>query len=804
VAYASVQRSFDHLTSFITGPATLRVRGPLDQAGLDEATVARLEAVDGVATVVPLVTTVVQVGDPADPGTERMIVALGADCSIEAVVGEVGCTPELIDLASSADLPLVSERLAGQIDPGAVVYTDAGPVPLDQASATSVLDEVNDGQVIAWPLASAQRLLGREGLLDYALVVPAPGADAARLRDDVEAAAGAHNVVEDAHAPLRQTFVTNQLLPGLALTSLVGLVMGLQLVSATFSLAFEERRREIALAAAVGASPRFATRGIMAEAVLLGAAGGALGVLGAALVGGAFVSTLATQVERISGLRLGVAVPLWVGLAGVAMGVLLALIAAARTARAAARLDLAAELSERERHDPEPRHRRRSLAIAMAGSMVGLFLGWLGWRGGTLEPWQPLAALVGVVLGGTCAFRLPGLLAADAVRLLSRVPVTQRGHTGVAIANLRGDPIRAAAIANALGVAAALAVTLGAVVTGIGETARRDARESSGGHVTISVLGVNNTSRIDSKLSPSQIDAVAAVPGVARVSGLRFTAIDHPSVGSISIVSNGGLDAPNNHVYRGKGRAEAFADGAVMIGPALARRHGLEPGDALTLPGVRGPVELTVGGVWASAENVGSSVFVSAAQFEALAGPRPASMALVAPEPGAGLLELERRIAASGIDPRLEAFAPATLGMELAEEIEGFVGPFRALQRAMLVVAFVATLSNLLLSAVQRRRELATLAAVGMPPRDLARMALIEAIVLGTVATALGAAGGVVGYVAFVFLSPSVTGLPMAWTVPGAGLPATFAIVVLVALAGAAWPAWRSTRVEPALALRYE
>jgi hypothetical protein len=40
--------------------------------------------------------------------------------------------------------------------------------------------------------------------------------------------------------------------------------------------------------------------------------------------------------------------------------------------------------------------------------------------------------------------------------------------------------------------------------------------------------------------------------------------------------------------------------------------------------------------------------------------------------------------------------------------------------------------------------------------------------------------------------------------VPGQVLPVVLVVVVLVALGGAAWPAWRSTRVEPALALRYE
>jgi putative ABC transport system permease protein len=320
--------------------------------------------------------------------------------------------------------------------------------------------------------------------------------------------------------------------------------------------------------------------------------------------------------------------------------------------------------------------------------------------------------------------------------------------------------------------------------------------------VLVSALAVNNSARIDSKIPPEVIAAIAEVDGVARMDTIRFSAVEHPDISLALVATNG--DGPNFNILRGDDRPTSFAAGRVMIGPALARTRGLGPGDTFVVPGVEGPVELTVGGVWSSSEDLGTSLHVSDEQFAAIAGERPASYHIAVPEPGVTAEELAGRIRAVGAHDRLLVLPPQEFGDELAREIQKFVDPFVALQRAMLIVGFVATGATLLLAAVQRKRELATLAAVGMPPAELARVTLAEAGVLGLVATVVGSAAGFVGYAGFVFLSQSITGLPLVWVVPWAVLPLVLVSVVAVALGGAAWPAWRSTRIDPAIALRYE
>jgi putative ABC transport system permease protein len=140
----------------------------------------------------------------------------------------------------------------------------------------------------------------------------------------------------------------------------------------------------------------------------------------------------------------------------------------------------------------------------------------------------------------------------------------------------------------------------------------------------------------------------------------------------------------------------------------------------------------------------------------------------------------------------------------VSDSIEKQVAPFWALQRGLLVMAFVAVLSTLLLVGVQRQRELGLLAAVGMSPSELAKMVLIEAGGVAMVGVVLGALNSLVMLKTLLLVSVVLLGYrnnyavdPMAFLVYGV-------LGIVVALAAAALPAWRTARVEVLRALQYE
>ena len=235
----------------VAGPATLRVEGPVDHGGLDEGVAERVAQVPGVRTAVPLVIGVTQATDSS--GKHLLIATLGMDCRAEAIIGAKGCTDEM--LRSLGDTALLSPSLAARLGPRGSIGTSEGTRRVGGAPTERHLEAVNGGRVAVYSLPAAQRLFGRPGGLDTVLIVPEPGADSVALRKSVEASVGMHNYVMDATDPVGGSVFAATILPFLLLISLAGLAIGSQLVSNSVTLSLEQRRRELALTGALGATP---------------------------------------------------------------------------------------------------------------------------------------------------------------------------------------------------------------------------------------------------------------------------------------------------------------------------------------------------------------------------------------------------------------------------------------------------------------------------------------------------------------------------------------------------------------------
>jgi putative ABC transport system permease protein len=209
--------------------------------------------------------------------------------------------------------------------------------------------------------------------------------------------------------------------------------------------------------------------------------------------------------------------------------------------------------------------------------------------------------------------------------------------------------------------------------------------------------------------------------------------------------------------------------------------------------------------VWADPNNLGGSATLPPnGLLQRLWGPQPSTFEFVRPLPGVSTTTLAHTILAAHLDPDLHVYTPIEYSSELAREVSQYLKPFWALQRMMLLVAFIATLSTLLLVGVQRRREQGLLGAVGMGPTRLARMVLVEGGAIGVCGSVLGilASLGLAGVL--IQVSGVLFGLRPPLRIdlrPGL----LYAVVgTLIVLAAAAWPAWRTSRLQVVEALRYE
>jgi putative ABC transport system permease protein len=811
IVTGSVSHSFAAFGRALGGPAQLRVVGATARGGLDETLLGKVERTPGVAAAVPVVqaVTLAETGSQAAGSTapsEMAIVALGVDCRIEAFAGPFGCSPEAVASAADTAPPFVSSRLAKRLGTKGAVRTDVGRVSIEGAPVVDRLGAINGGKVAVFPLSVAQRLFDRPGRLDAIYVKPAPGTDVGALRQRLQRAIGDWNgVLTSTDPPPGATVILAGFLPLFSMLAIFGIGIAVVLVYDTVALTVEERRRDLAVVAAMGGRARTVVGGVVMEAAVLGLVGGLLGGLGAIALAHPILGGLSGFSARVAGVSLTVHADATVFVVGAAMGVFLGAVAAWWPARRAMRMDVAAELSNRESRDenaPALRLRRALLFTAAGGA--ALVLCWFAQRDGALAKWQPPAAEAGMAVASTAFVVAGGAFAPLVLALVLRGRRRASAPARLGLANLVRDPGRTGTMAAAVATPVAIALIIGSFISSIHDGVTNNVLRTSAGYVQATTLPVNNSVNLDAVASPALVDQLARVPGVAGVERSAYLLTGHETGKLI------GVKAVENQwrfpyaVFRGTKDRARFERGEVLVGTGLGRRLGLRPGSRLRIATPTGWRFVTVQGIWDDGDFAANSVTMPMSLFESFYGAQPNQGVQLRVAPGATADQVVDAVYAAHLDPALRARSPQVLARTISKDIEGSFSSFWAIQRALLLVAFVAVLATLLLVAVQRRRELALLAAVGMRPSELGRMVVLEAVAVGVVGMLLGAVFAVATYIALHLSLPIFIGYHDPFRVNPSSLPAAAILVIVVIVGAAVLPAWRTARVEVVENLQYE
>jgi putative ABC transport system permease protein len=798
----SLTASVNEAARNLAGPAPLRVLGPVQRGGLDEADIARVAGTDGVEAVVPLIQSI-SVVDRRGDGDELPVTVLGFDCSVQEIFGELaeGCSDEVLAGVTS---PLVGQALADELEPGAAVHTSLGRVPLADAIALPALDRINDGRVVAFPMPLADAHLGRDGRVDVAYVLTDPGAGAAEVQSRIEDRLPQDFAVLDVLDPppvVGVVFAT--FLPLLTVIALLTLGIGGVLVRNSITLSLEERRRQTAIVGALGGSRRLLIGGTVAEVVVLGAVGGLLGVAAGIALAGPVSGGLDDLLRDVAGIPLEITVPGSAVLVGVGLGVGVAVLSAVAPARRAVRIDVAAELASRGRRE-ETASATSARRVLAAMAVIGLGVAITGYASheagidqtrATLAPVGFLTCAVGAV--ATVAVAVPHLLALGERRLRFR-----RASTRLALSNLRREPRRSAVMAVALGFAMGVGFITASFKASITE-AISDTLNGNLVGVTVSSIDPNNSALNEARLGPEVLDALADLPGVASVERSAYAVLGNEAgeligVQAFTEVWDGLDEAVGTFTEAG------LAEGRVTIGPALARAEGLRPGEDLVLSTPGGQVELPIMAVMYDGNFGGRNVGMDFELMTRLYGEQSPVSVIANPEPGVSEAALRATIEEADLEPGLYIESPDDVVARNAEEVAQQLSTFDAIQRGLLVMSFVAVLSTLLLVGIQRQREFGMLAAVGMTPRELRWMVLAEAGIVAVVGVLVTGVGALIQYWALNEIVPVIVGYRDPFvTDPGAYVLYS-AVAVATALVAALYPARRAARVEVLEALRYE
>ncbi len=114
------------------------------------------------------------------------------------------------------------------------------------------------------------------------------------------------------------------------------------------------------------------------------------------------------------------------------------------------------------------------------------------------------------------------------------------------------------------------------------------------------------------------------------------------------------------------------------------------------------------------------------------------------------------------------------------------------------VVGGIVIMNIMLVSVMERTREIGVRKAIGARRRDILTQVLIESATLSTV----GGAFGVVVGIAIAFFIAAVSPLPAAVSPMWAGVGV--ALGLSVGVVAGVYPAWRASKLDPVDALRYE
>ena len=529
---------------------------------------------------------------------------------------------------------------------------------------------------------------------------------------------------------------------GFALCSAGAMIVGLFLVYNALSVTVAERRHDIGVLRSIGA-----TRTQIVW--LFGMAAAVLGLLGAAVglpLGIALARTILWQFRTELGAMFlnpevdpgspTVATLFLAAAAGIGTAVFAALIPAIQAA--------GEDPADAVRRVPgavggvwRAAHRATCATLVASGVAMVLTRHELPPRVGAFG--GMMTALVGLLLAAPI---LVGILVRITHPLLRRIlPIEAR----LAADNLIRSPGRTGVVIGALGAGVAVMVQTAGVGKSNEEPVVQWVDEVIQADQFVFAGNAMEASSSQTPMDPKFARELAKVPGVEGVAGLRYVRPHYNGtvVLLIAIDAAAYADLTDRRVPGGLQGLEKMrrlpGGNQVLVSENFARKHGVRTGDTLTLPSPRGPVALMILGTVRDYSWNRGSIFINRTEYARLFGDELVDIYhIFLNDPTSASRMGQTGVSAYAADRGLIVMERAAMRQFLADLIERIYTLAYLQQIVVGVVAALGVVTALLISVLQRKRELGLLLAVGATPAQVIRSVLAEAVLMGMFGTMLG------------------------------------------------------------------
>ncbi|MGE5357785.1 MAG: FtsX-like permease family protein [Bacteroidales bacterium] len=811
-ANQSVLAAFHTTVNRIAGNTQIQVTA--GETGFDEDVLERVQAIKDVRVAVPVIEAVVDTGLKGQGNLLVLAVDMTGDQSLR-------------DYAlDAADEDVVDDPLVFLAQPDSIIVTrefaNQNNLQIDSKLPLKSIHGVQwftvrgimksgglagafGGNLAVMDIYAAQQVFGKGRKFDRIDIAVKEGVPVERCRAAIEAALGPGFTVEPpASRAAQYDAVVRVYSQVVNITSAFALFIGMFIIYNSFAIAVTQRRSEIGILRALGATRGQVRALFLTEGAIAGVLGSLAGLAFGVIIARAMTMSVGSLIQGVYGVASNAqaidAEPRLLVVALV-MGVVTSVVAAFIPARTASRVDPVRALQKGRYQVLSAGRNRARVAVGavLAVAAVVLLLASSAW----------LLFYVGYALAMLAALFFTPSLALWLTRLLRPALRAVRPIEGtLAVDSLLQAPRRTSATVAALMLSIALVIALG----GISRASYESIYDwvSTALNPDLFVTPSENITNRNYLFPASMAPELERVPGISAVHMVRSARVvlKGKPVLLVSLEVSAWATHARRHPIEGDETTmyrRAAAGEGVIVSDNLAQLKKVHLGDIVPLQSPSGILRLPVVGVVADWSDQQGAVFLDRAAFVRYWHDDTVNVFRIYLKPGASVPSVKQAILARFAGTRLFVLTNAEVRGYIFGLTDQWMGLTYSQIAVAVLVAILGIVNTLTVSIIDRRRELGVLQAVGALRNQLRHTVWMEALTIGLVGLFLGLVVGAVNLHYVLEISRrDISGMLMAYRFPWSIALFLLPVILGSAFVAAIWPAESAVRGSLVEALEYE
>jgi putative ABC transport system permease protein len=812
-ANQSVLFAFNHTIDRIAGKTELQVTA--GETGFNEEVLETVQSAPAIRVAVPVIEAVV---DSRIVGEGNLLI-LGTDMTGDRSLrdydlesGDDAVIDDPLVFLAQPDSLMVTKEFAEKNHLSVNSTITLGTVLGDKAFTvrgimkSSGLSSAFGGNLAIMDIYAAQKMFGRGRTFDRIDIGVREGKTVADAQAELRGLLGPGFQIDPPSARGQQfEAMTAAYSMMVNISSLFALFIGMFIIYNAFAIAVTQRRTEIGILRALGATRQQIRWLFLGESAVTGLVGSAVGLLVGLVIARGIAASIGNLISDVYGVaqradEIAMS-PLVLGLALI-IGVATSMIAAVIPSRQAARVDPVQALQKGKYQVLTAGESR--VRVILAAVLGGASVVCLGFGRSSIAFYGGYALVIAVALllgpllslGLAHALRpllkwirpVEGALAAD-----SLIQAPRRTSASVAAVML--------SLALVVAFAGMARASYNSIIDWMDAALNPDLFVMPSPDIVIRTL----------RFPPEMSSELAAIPGITRVQMVRDARVVFRKTPVMIVASDVSNLAETVRRTPVAGNAETMyrdtaAGRGVMVSDNLANLQRLKLGEVLEIPAPHGVLKLPIVGIVIDYSDQQGTILMDRTVFQQYWHDDSVNAFRLYLAADAKTADVKRQILSRYAGLR-QVFV--LTNREVKDYILRITDQWFALTSVQIAVAVLVAIlgivNTLTVSITDRRRELGVLQAVGGLHGQIRRTIWIEAISIGILGLVLGFALGAVNlYYIIQIVHRDIAGMRLAYEYPVSVTLELIPTILVAALIAAIWPAESAARGSLVEALEYE